>query len=155
MFFKYICKIKYSHQIWMIQWHQYNCHCELALEEQFSGQPFHTNFTAIGHFHWFDIPGVQCMTFTLKGSYIHKGIKWLYTQKHTPALQVSTSQCSITANLWSLTVHIYHVMIIVTSGFSKKFFSIIIFRSNCMQLCYFKTSATRNSAIFACDVVSL
>ena len=116
---------------------------------------FHTNFTAIGHFHWFDIPGVQCMTFTLKGSYIHKGIKWLYTQKHTPALQVSTSQCSITANLWSLTVHIYHVMIIVTSGFSKKFFSIIIFRSNCMQLCYFKTSATRNSAIFTCCSLSL
>ena len=30
------------------------------------------------------------------------------------------SQWSITANLWPLIAHIYHVMIIVTGGFYKK-----------------------------------
>ena len=36
------------------------------------------------------------------------------------ALQIRAGQRSITANLWPLTAHIYHVMIIVTGGFSKK-----------------------------------
>ena len=36
------------------------------------------------------------------------------------------SQRSITANLWSLTVHIYHVMIIVTGGLSKKSFLLLL-----------------------------
>ena len=44
------------------------------------------------------------------------------------ALQIMADQQSITANLWPSTVNIYHVMIIVTSGFSKKsFFINIIF----------------------------
>ena len=38
------------------------------------------------------------------------------------ALQIRAGQWSITANLWPLTTHIYHVMIIVTGGFSKKSF---------------------------------
>ena len=43
---------------------------------------------------------------------------------------IRASQQSITANLWPLTAHIYHVMIIVTGGFSKKsFFINIIFIS--------------------------
>ena len=44
-------------------------------------------------------------------------------------LQIRTSQWSITANLCPFTAHIYHVMIIVTGGFSKKsfFFINIIF----------------------------
>ena len=37
-------------------------------------------------------------------------------------LQIRGGQQSITANLWPLTAHIYHVMIIVTGGFSKKSF---------------------------------
>ena len=37
------------------------------------------------------------------------------------------SQLSITANLQSLTAHIYCIMIIVTSGFSKKSFFLILF----------------------------
>ena len=37
------------------------------------------------------------------------------------ALQIGAGQRSVTASLWSLTAHIYHVMVIVTGGFSKKF----------------------------------
>ena len=37
-------------------------------------------------------------------------------------LQIRASQRSITTNIWPLTAHIYHVMIFVTSGFSKKAF---------------------------------
>ena len=45
-------------------------------------------------------------------------------------LQIRAGQRSITANLWPLTAHIYHVMIIVTSSFSKNsFFINIIFIS--------------------------
>ena len=40
----------------------------------------------------------------------------------------------------------YHVMFTVTGGFSKKFFY-VDFRNNRMQL-FFKTSVTRDSAIF-------
>ena len=43
---------------------------------------------------------------------------WLYNT----ALQIRASQRSITANLWSLTAHIYYVMIIVTGDFSKSFY---------------------------------
>ena len=46
------------------------------------------------------------------------------------ALQVRAGQRSITANLWPLITHVYHVMILVTSGFSKKSF-FVIFRSRC------------------------
>ena len=41
---------------------------------------------------------------------------------HEAALQIRAAQQSITANLWPLTTNIYHVMIIVTGGFSKKSF---------------------------------
>ena len=41
------------------------------------------------------------------------------------ALQIRANQQSITASLWPLTAYIYHVMIIVTGGFSKKTFFII------------------------------
>ena len=41
------------------------------------------------------------------------------------ALQIRVCQRSITANFRSLTVHIYHVMIIVTIGFSKESFIFI------------------------------
>ena len=64
-----------------------------------------------------------------------------------PALQIRASQQSITASLWPLTAHSYHVMIIVTHGFSKKSFFIIICRSSSTQL-FFKTSIIRNFAIF-------
>ena len=45
------------------------------------------------------------------------------------ALQIRAGKCSITANLWPLTAHIYHVMIIKTGGFSKKFF-LLLFPGN-------------------------
>ena len=45
-------------------------------------------------------------------------------------LQIRTGQRSFTANLLPLTAHIYYVMIIVTGGFTKKYF-FIIFRSRC------------------------
>ena len=38
------------------------------------------------------------------------------------ALQVRAGQWSITANIWPLTAHIYHKIIIMTGGFSKKSF---------------------------------
>ena len=62
------------------------------------------------------------------------------------ALQTRAGQWSITANLWPLTAYFYHAIIIVTSGFSKKSFFIIIFRSSDMQM-FFKTGVIRNFAI--------
>ena len=63
--------------------------------------------------------------------YIYK-IYNIYIHTHThiytyiwltiSSLQIRTGQQSITANLRPLTAHIYHVMIIVTCGFSKKSF---------------------------------
>ena len=41
-------------------------------------------------------------------------------------LQIRASQGSITVNLQPLTAHVYHVMIIVTGGFSKKSFFFFI-----------------------------
>ena len=65
-------------------------------------------------------------------------------------LQIRTSQQSITANLWDLIAHIYHVMTIVISGFSKKSFFNYYFQKLMffkMQM-FFKTGAIRNFAIF-------
>ena len=61
-------------------------------------------------------------------------------------LQRRTGQWSITSNIWPLITHIYHVMIIVTGGFPRNLFIIIIFRSSCMQT-FFKTGV-RNVTIF-------
>ena len=52
-------------------------------------------------------------------------------------LQIKASQWSITPNPWLLTTYFYHIMTIVTGGFSKKSF-FIIFRSSHMQM-FFKT----------------
>ena len=41
------------------------------------------------------------------------------------ALEIRPGQRPITTNLWPLTAHIYHVMIIVTDGFSKKSFLLL------------------------------
>ena len=51
-------------------------------------------------------------------------------QLHGSALQIRVGQWSITASLWPLTAHIYHVMIIVSGGFSKKFFSLLFPRNS-------------------------
>ena len=50
-----------------------------------------------------------------------------------PMLQIRASQQSITANLWTLTGHIYDEMIILIGCFSSESFFIIIFRSSCIQ----------------------
>ena len=42
-------------------------------------------------------------------------------------LQIRAGPWSITANLWPLTAHIYHVMIILTGEFSKKSFLLLLF----------------------------
>ena len=42
------------------------------------------------------------------------------------ALKIRAGQRSITANLWSLTANTYHVMIIVTGGFSEKSFLLLL-----------------------------
>ena len=42
------------------------------------------------------------------------------------ALQIRVGQRSVTANLWPLTAHFYHVMIIVTGDFSKKSFLLLL-----------------------------
>ena len=73
--------------------------------------------------------------------YIYNSIPIIHT-----ALQIRTGQWSITAKLWLLASHIYNVLIIVTSSFSKKSFS-IIFRSSRTQV-FFKTGVIRNFAIF-------
>ena len=62
-------------------------------------------------------------------------------------LQIRASQRSITANPWPLTTYLYHIMIIVTGGYSKKSVFIIIFRSSRMQV-FFKTRVIRNFAKF-------
>ena len=50
---------------------------------------------------------------------------YIYTYIHVLALQKRTGQLSITANLWPLTTHTYHAIIIVTGSFSEKsFFSL-------------------------------
>ena len=41
------------------------------------------------------------------------------------ALQIRASKQLITANVWPLTAHIYHVMIVMTGGFSNKSFLFI------------------------------
>ena len=41
-------------------------------------------------------------------------ISWSVTKVVQAALQIRAGQQSITANLWPMTAHIYHVMIIVT-----------------------------------------
>ena len=56
--------------------------------------------------------------------YIYNSIPIIHT-----ALQIRAGQWSITAKLWLLASHIYNVLIIVTSSFSKKSF-FIIFRSS-------------------------
>ena len=52
--------------------------------------------------------------------------KHLIKCNHLRALKIKAGQQSITANLWPLTTHIYHAMIKVIGGFSKKYFFIII-----------------------------
>ena len=68
------------------------------------------------------------------------------TYRFSSVLQIRTNQQSITANLWPLTTHIYHVMIMMTGGFFNKSF-LIIFRSSCTQM-FFKAGVIRNFAIF-------
>ena len=65
-------------------------------------------------------------------------------------LQIRASQQSITANLWALIAHIYHVMNIVISGFSKKSFFNYYFQKQIFfkTQMFFKTGAIRNFAIF-------
>ena len=63
----------------------------------------------------------------------------------TTVLEIRAGQRSITANLWPLTTHIFHVMIIVTGGFFKK--SFFIFRSSHTQM-FFKTGVSRNVTTF-------
>ena len=67
-------------------------------------------------------------------------------------LQIRASQQSITANLLPLTVHIYHVMIIVTGGFPKKsFYNNLYFAEiflNNLELVFFELLHIRNSFLF-------
>ena len=68
-------------------------------------------------------------------------MRWLLSHQITAtdlslaALQIRAGQWSVTPNLWPLTTHIYHVMITVTGGFSKK--SLLLFPKN-----YFEQSWT-------------
>ena len=48
-----------------------------------------------------------------------------FNKNKQSALQISVGQWSIITNLWPLTVHIYHLMIIGTGGFFKKYFFFI------------------------------
>ena len=64
---------------------------------------------------------------TLKFEIIYFQFKEFYDPaKYWSALQIRTGQLSITANPQPLTAHIYHLMIMVTGGFSKKSFFINI-----------------------------
>ena len=69
-------------------------------------------------------------------------------------LQVRAGQWSITANLWPLTTHIYHVMIIVTGGFSKKsyyyyyYFYFVEIHLNDLELVFLELLNIRKSFLF-------
>ena len=60
----------------------------------------------------------------LRWSFTDQQVLYLcrFPENVNPALQIRASQQTITANLWSLTAHIYHVMIMVIRDFSKKSF---------------------------------
>ena len=74
------------------------------------------------------------------------------------ALRIRTNQPSITANFWPFTAHIHHVMIIVTSGFSKKSYLLEIPLSNLLSVnklymarLYFKLNiCSQCSCLFVC-----
>ena len=51
----------------------------------------------------------------------------------TQVLQIRSVQRSITASLRPLTAHIYHVVIILTGRFSKKYFLLIFSRNSFEQ----------------------
>ena len=63
-----------------------------------------------GQIHKLQSYGVSGQVFSLVLSFV------------STELQIRTGQRSITANIWPLTAYIYHVMIFVTGGFSKKCF---------------------------------
>ena len=72
----------------------------------------------------FDMCRVEFLQSVLWWRNVHGALSY---QKYTvSALQIRVGQRSVTANLWSLIVHIYYLMIIVTSGFSQKSFFIDI-----------------------------
>ena len=59
---------------------------------------------------------------------------WMTHETHNSVLWIRAGQWLIIANLWPLTAHIFHVIIIVTGDFSKKsFFIIIVFRTSHTQ----------------------
>ena len=62
---------------------------------------------------------LQHCVFKIKMAFEIDNFVWVL---YNPALQIRISQWSSTTNLQPLIAHIYHVMIIVTSGFSKKCF---------------------------------
>ena len=73
-------------------------------------------------------------------------------------LQIRAGQQSITANTWPLTTHIYHVMIMVTGGFSKKSF-LLIFSEAALRRCSSKQvlleiSQYSQENIMACNFIS-
>ena len=82
-----------------------------------------------------------------KNEWENDGSDFLRVSYSVSALQIQADQWSITANLWPLTTHIYHVMIIVTGDVSKKYF-FIIFRSSRMQM-FLKIGVIRN---FTCPL---
>ena len=84
-------------------------------------------------------------------------VDWVFSffkisrQQHTQlevraVLQIRARQQSLTASVWPLTTHIYHVMIMVTVGFSKKSI-FIIFRSSHKQM-FSRTGVIGNFTIF-------
>ena len=62
---------------------------------------------------------LQHCVFKIKMAFEIDNFVWVL---YNPALQIRINQWSSTTNLQPLIAHIYHVMIIVTSGFSKKCF---------------------------------
>ena len=70
---------------------------------------------------------------------------------YTP-LQIKASHQSIAAKLWPLIAHIYHVMIIVTGGFSKKsfyyYFYFIKILLNNLELVFLELLNIQNSFLF-------
>ena len=69
----------------------------------------------------------DCAWETLVFTYLFSNFNRAHRFGNKSALQIRAGQRLITANLRPLTAHIYHVMIAMAGGFSKKFFLLTLF----------------------------
>ena len=77
---------------------------------------------------------IFCNVYFAQRNFVFLTFRFSLNVQYIAALQIRAGQRSITASLWPLTAHIYHVMIIVTGGFSKKSF-LLLFSEGAVRSC--------------------